>query len=197
MTWLLDLDHSLFHLINGVWTHPALDSLMPIWTDLHKSPYFQFGFVPLVLIWIYLVARIPGLIFFVLTGLCVALDDGFFGRIIKPLIDRPRPPLANLPFDVILRAPQFGGSSMPSVHACNMFAMAAFAGFYFPRLRGILLVFAAITAYSRVYCGVHFPSDVLAGALGGTLFGTGMAYAIRPSCARIQSTWKKSGPKGI
>ena len=57
-----------------------------------------------------------------------------------------------------------------------MFCLAVYTGSFFPQAKLILIPFAVVIAYSRVYNGVHYPSDVLAGALAGVLIGLAIAY---------------------
>jgi undecaprenyl-diphosphatase len=61
--------------------------------------------------------------------------------------------------------------SFPSGHAASSFACAIVLASYAPRLRVLLWVLAALIAFSRVYVGVHYPLDVLAGAIIGILLG--------------------------
>ena len=194
---LYQYDLSLFHLINQAWTHPALDAFFPWWTDFHKTSFFAYAFVPLVLVCIFLRAKWSGLLFLVVSLIAVGIDDGFCGQIVKPYFARLRPPVAGI--DVILRAAHYGGYSFPSNHAANTFCLAAFVGVYYPRLRIPLFFLAALTAYSRVYCGVHYPSDVIGGALLGALLGWVLARLFRPVWAKIhervrskENAWQKS-----
>ena len=66
-----------------------------------------------------------------------------------------------------------------SGHASNAFAVALFmitiAGKKLKYLIPVCLLYATLTAYSRIYLGVHYPGDILTGALAGTLLGTGFA----------------------
>ena len=66
-----------------------------------------------------------------------------------------------------------------SGHASNAFAVALFmitiAGKKLKYLVPVCLLYATLTAYSRIYLGVHYPGDILIGALDGTLLGTGFA----------------------
>jgi PAP2 superfamily len=67
------------------------------------------------------------------------------------------------------------GSSMPSDQAASAFAGAAAISQAIPALRLPVYTAAALTAFSRVYVGVHFPSDVVTGAALGALVGRGVA----------------------
>lgn len=66
-----------------------------------------------------------------------------------------------------------------SAHASNSFALATFFSFIFKNLKilRILIVFSALLiAYSRVYIGVHYPLDIIIGAVMGTTFSTTYIY---------------------
>lgn len=169
MSLLLQWDHQLFHLINTTLTHPLLDAFFPFVTDLHKTLWFKIS-VPLFLIlalWQLYRSKSVGLVIGCI--LCFSAADGFSTNFIKDTVRRPRP-FVEMPTGVTQRSPA-GSFSFPSNHSVNSFAactfLSAFVPFYAPVLYGI----AAITAYSRVYNGVHFPSDVFVGALIGILFG--------------------------
>lgn len=92
--------------------------------------------------------------------------------IIKPYVDRPRPWET---FDYILRlAPDPGDASFPSGHASNSMA-TAFAMLLNLKKKwiGVLaVVLALLIALSRLYLGMHFPTDVLAGLIVGMLCAT-------------------------
>jgi undecaprenyl-diphosphatase len=60
-------------------------------------------------------------------------------------------------------------ASLPSGHATNVFAALVAVGLVCPRLRAIMLVYALTIAASRVIVLAHHPSDVIAGAIAGTL----------------------------
>lgn len=84
--------------------------------------------------------------------------------LLKPLAARPRP------FDVVAAAPAVdppGTPSFPSGHAASAFAGAWSLSRIWPAGRVAWFLLAALIAISRVYLGVHFPLDVLAGALVG------------------------------
>jgi YegS/Rv2252/BmrU family lipid kinase len=94
---------------------------------------------------------------------------------VKLVIDRRRP----TPRRLLHRRPRT--SSFPSGHAASAFAFAVAASREVPEAAPVLLPLAASVAYSRVYLGVHYPSDVM---VGGAL-GTAVGLAARPAARRL------------
>lgn len=87
---------------------------------------------------------------------------------IKLAVPRPRPFTA-IPSAIIFdREP---GSSFPSGHTMRAFALAFVASKLWPNLTIPLYIFSGLIAFSRIYLGQHYPSDVLAGAVIGLLVG--------------------------
>ena len=105
-----------------------------------------------------------------------AMGDIIASRLIKPFVARVRPcnnfSLAN---DIIHRVPCGSGLSFPSAHATNHFAIAVFLiCVFYSRWKPILplgIFWAAIISFAQVYVGVHYPVDVTAGAILGTIIG--------------------------
>jgi undecaprenyl-diphosphatase len=95
---------------------------------------------------------------------------------LKEVFERLRPPVADPTVTALVATP--GGYSFPSGHATTAFAAAAAVGMVHPRLRWPLLGLAALVGFSRVYLGVHYGLDVLAGAVLGTAVGVASAFAI-------------------
>jgi undecaprenyl-diphosphatase len=103
---------------------------------------------------------------FALTVIAVALAD-WSAMALKALVDRPRPPLRYAEPKTLVSVPH--DASFPSGHAATSFAAATILSLAFPRLAPFLYVLAAAVAFSRVYVGVHYPLDVIGGALLGVL----------------------------
>jgi membrane-associated phospholipid phosphatase len=101
--------------------------------------------------------------------------------LIKDLVDRSRPPLS-MDLDALVGVP--GSPSFPSGHAMSAFAVAAAIAVLAPRTRWAVLGLAAVIAFSRVYLGVHYWIDVLAGAGLGFAIGVGIAALVRRVAAR-------------
>lgn len=164
-------DHTLFHLMNGVWTAPALDRLMPALSFSGN----------LGAIWLVLLGAMAA--FCKKTGRAIALAGllalalGFVSsEVIKEVTMRPRPFLSLS--DARLLVPEPASYAFPSGHTTSAFAAASGAVLAAKRLlRRVplwgwgMLALAAAIAYSRVYVGVHWPTDVAAGVLLGVASG--------------------------
>jgi membrane-associated phospholipid phosphatase len=102
--------------------------------------------------------------------------------LIKPLVDRERPP-ESIGLDALIGVP--ASASFPSGHAMTACATAAAVAVLAPRLRWPVLALAAAIALSRVYLGVHFWLDVLAGAALGLAIGGLAALAFKRLLRRV------------
>jgi undecaprenyl-diphosphatase len=101
-----------------------------------------------------------------LTAACVWSAD-LISLGIKAATGRPRP-FEELPgIDTLIGATV--GQSLPSGHAATSFAGAVILTYLLPRGAPVFFLLAVAIAFSRIYVGVHYPSDVLAGAALGTV----------------------------
>jgi len=120
-----------------------------------------------------------------LTIIAVALAD-WSAMGLKALFDRERPPLRYAEPDPLVQVPDSG--SFPSGHAATSFAGATILSFAFPRFAPFLFVLAAAVAWSRVYVGVHYPLDILGGALLGVLVALGIRFLVLRRARQIPAT---------
>lgn len=164
-------DVLLFRTLNDTIAHPWLDAFMSAVTDAGRGPWILLGITAVIVVW----ARSKDRWLALPLWAAVIAADFACGRLLKPFFGRPRPMwlLENvrLPVD-----DAYGGFfSFPSGHATNCFAAAVFLCLAFPKrwVRATALTAASVVGVSRVYVGVHFPSDVIAGAA----FGGGMGAA--------------------
>ena len=101
----------------------------------------------------------------------VAVTSAVVNLAVKPLARRRRPDrlASEVPVARHVRMPS--SRSFPSGHSASAFAFATGVGHVSPAAAAPLRVVAALVAYSRVHTGVHYPGDVLVGALIGTTLG--------------------------
>lgn len=174
------MDDRLLLWINRDWAHPLLD---PFFATLSARLGFAFPLMGLVLVLMVWRWRTDGARLWLVWGIVIGLGD-LGGNLLKDLLDQPRPC-----FDLAAQvrmldrplAVACGDSltGMPSNHALNYFTAATFLAV---ALRGrlyswVLSVVAVLVAVSRIYLGKHYPSQVLAGAGLGAVWGALAAYA--------------------
>ena len=131
-----------------------------------KQNFIWPGIVSIVIfLWL---KRMRGLALVLATALAVSISD-FLGATLKELIARDRPchVLSHIK-DIANCSNSF---SFPSNHAVNSFTFATIVTLAYKNLTFLLYVSALLIGYSRIYLGVHYPTDVLSGALLGILIG--------------------------
>ncbi len=106
----------------------------------------------------------------------ITVTDQTGYKLLKEFFERARP--CNALSDVLTPLGCTGSYSFPSNHAINNFAAAAFFSKLFPKYKIVLFVSASLVAISRVYLGLHYPSDIIAGAAIGMIFGYIFALAV-------------------
>ena len=103
--------------------------------------------------------------------------SGLVVNLMKIAVDRPRPPAhfagQNLDIDTPAGLPP--DPSFPSGHTQTAFGTATYLACLYPKYGAPLIVLAAIVGLSRIALGVHFPLDVLIGALIGAAFSFAVA----------------------
>ena len=114
----------------------------------------------------------------------VGVAAAFFNLVVKPLSNRSRPDriAEQVPIARHVRMPT--STSFPSGHSATAFAFAAGVGRVLPPAAVPLHALAAAVAYSQVHTGVHYPGDVVAGAVSGTVVAQLTTHALDRRAAR-------------
>lgn len=195
---ILQADHWLFNKINQDWTSPAADLIFPFLREAELwVPLYLF-----LLVFITMNFGKKGWRWVFLLIITAALSDQISSSGIKHLIFRLRPchspELADTIHILVGYCPV--SSSFTSSHACNHFAAA---WFIFLTLRHtskwwwLVFAWAFLISYAQVYVGVHYPVDVLGGALAGSLIGWLMARLFKRLSGTLTKPLEAAGPKGI
>ncbi|CAN5395491.1 glycosyltransferase family 39 protein [soil metagenome] len=196
MEILLSLDVRLFRLINGTLHNTALDYFFPFITDLNH--YIVPGLIALIIGLWKGTPRFRLYIFW--TILAVTIAD-LIGQDLKVLIARPRPYFVLDQRAVGAIRYSSKSFSFPSNHAVNMFCLATMLAYEWRRKIGLVIclyIGAALIAYSRVYVGVHYPSDVLGGAILGVMGAGGfIALDRRAGIMRVENGRIRIGWPGV
>lgn len=166
------LDNTLMLLMNRVWIHPFFDQLA-LW--MRESVFHIPLYVFLIIIAFQFFEKKA--LWWLLGAIAlIAFTDLLSSQVIKHIFNRVRPCRDPFLAGHIRFLAKYCGSnpSFTSSHAFNHFALAAYTIHSFKNVSKwfiLLYVWAAVIAYSQVYVGVHYPSDVGAGALLGMFFG--------------------------
>ncbi len=149
--------------------------------------------LPLIGIWLW---RGKGslkkrLLIFFAFGLSIAINNGVCD-FIKVRVERPRPFEAQVVSTPIessrLVNPKKPHRSFPSGHSMNSLAAVILALFLWPRIKPWLLILPALIGFSRIYLGVHYLTDVLAGFTMGAIIGVLLGLIARKLLSLKQSS---------
>jgi undecaprenyl-diphosphatase len=171
---LQSVDVAALRFINVTLSNPVGDWLWPAITNYDR---FLPARIVLLGLWVWMLVRggVRGKTVALLLIPVIVASDQLNSSLLKELIGRPRPchEFGGLPVvqGLHMLVDCGPGKSFPSSHAVNNFAVATLIARWYPRLRWWLFGWAALVALSRPAVGVHYPSDILAGA------GVGMAVA--------------------
>jgi membrane-associated phospholipid phosphatase len=108
----------------------------------------------------------------------VGVTSAVINVLVKPLGRRRRPDRAAEQVPFARHVPMPTSTSFPSGHSAAAFAFATGVGRELPQAAAPLRVLAAAVGYSRVHTGVHYPGDVVAGALLGTMLAQATTRAL-------------------
>jgi undecaprenyl-diphosphatase len=185
---LQTIDESIVVAVNS-WNSPFLDSFM--WWVSGKFTWWPFYAALLVFIFWQKKWKEGGVIL-LFTLLLITLSDQSSVHLFKEVIRRPRPSHNPEIGGILHYVNEYKGGlyGFISSHASNAFAVAAFLAMIFKKSWFSLVIFlwAILVSYSRIYLGVHYLSDILAGAAWGVL----LAYIFNRAFLFIRRALKLS-----
>jgi len=185
--FLYSIDVAIFHFLNGTIANPAGDFLWPLITD-----YDRFLAVRILLLctWVLLIVKggARGRTAALMVIPVLFLADQLSSSVIKMLVARPRPchEVAGVPVvqGIHMLVTCGPGLSFPSSHAVNNFAVATLFSSYYRKWRWAFYAWASLVALSRPAVGVHYPSDILGGALIGVAVALAVVFSWNALCRR-------------
>lgn len=174
------MEWSILHALNDfLYRHDAVEDPLLFYINISEALFVA------TIVLVFLFANGARLRAWRRTAVAAALSAGLalaVGKVIAELVDRSRPFVVD-PHGVHLFGGHAADPGFPSDHATGAFAMAMAIWLRNRRWGTVALVAAAVLSVGRVAIGVHFPSDVVAGAALGC--GAALVLFARPARERI------------
>lgn len=169
---IIQLDHQLFFFINHELSNSFFDWIMP----LLRNRYFWLPVYLFIVVFSLKQYGKKGLYLLIALGLTVGAADSISSKLLKPAFKRIRPcNNVELAQQTVQRIPCGSAFSFPSTHASDHFSLSVFLILLFYRQRKwiapLAIFWATLVCFAQVYVGLHFPVDVFAGAIIGSIIG--------------------------
>ncbi len=166
--FLYSIDIAVFFFINHTIANPVLDWIMPFVTDLNKHKWVIVALI-LWIAWVLWKGGPKGRTAIAVLIITIIASDQINSSVLKEIFARVRPCRALTGVRMLVDCG--GGLSFPSSHAVNNFAGAFVLSYFYKSKKLYWYAFASLVALSRPYVGVHYPSDIVGGALVGVVIG--------------------------
>lgn len=186
LPWLLSVDDRLLLFVNSMHS-PFFDTVMWLISD-------RYIWIPFYVLLAYLLFRHTtwkrGVICLLTIAVIICATDQTCATLIRPVLERLRPSNIANPISPLVHTVngyRGGNYGFPSCHAANTFALAVFMSLQIHRkwFTTIMLTWAILVSYSRMYLGVHYFGDLLCGALIGAFYATTFYYLQNAITARL------------
>ena len=159
---IVEIDKQIMVFFNKTISNPIFDFIMPIITNQN---FLVFSGLILIGYLAYYGEK-RGRITIVVLLIAASFSDAICFQVIKPWVGRIRP--SHEFYDYINLLVSKGGKySFPSNHAANSFVFATVLSYFYEKNKTFLYILASAIAFSRVYVGVHYPLDIVSGAIIG------------------------------
>ena len=162
LDFLQSVDMNLIKWIHQHFSNTLFDIFMPFITNKNNWILPIIGLI--VVLGFFSGQR--GKLALIILIISLSFTDAICAQILKPFFERIRPSHLNLE-EVNLLISKGGKWSMPSNHAANIFSLAMVLSYFYKKYKPLLFLIAILISFSRVYVGVHFPGDIIAGGCIG------------------------------
>lgn len=183
----MTLDEQILLLANGHHT-PLMDTLMSTFTGTFLWVPF---YVAILVCLVYKFGWAKALVMLAVIGCAITAADQICSHVIRPMFERLRPSNPDNPFSqyiTVVNGYRGGKYGFPSCHAANCAALVGALAVFIRSTRFTIFMscWALLLCYTRLYLGVHYPTDILFGALIGGTIGASFAMICKSVAPKIK-----------
>ncbi len=179
--YFIAVDIAFLKFLNITVANPVFDAVMPVITTMD---FWRYPILVSLLGMVVFGGRY-GLLTVVIAIVMLTITDQLTSSLLKEVIGRLRP-CHELPELRVITGCGYT-KSFPSAHAVNTMAAAIFFGLRYRKILWYLVALSVLVSYTRIYLGIHYPSDIAA----GWLLGGAIALCILAIWKLVQKKWPK------